>query len=131
MIEKREDPPLDPPKGKTSPKASRYLPEDFVVTDALRTWAAAEVPGIDIDYETKKMRDCEFPKPHADWVRTWRTWMRRAYDQGRARSPTCNGASPLFTNKKTAQNVAEAQRGVARLRRKYGLDTPEITYDPA
>lgn len=41
-------------------------------------WAHAEVPGADIEGETRKFLDHEYAEPKSDWVGTWRNWMRRA-----------------------------------------------------
>lgn len=60
-------------------KASRFMPSSFVITEELRQWAREDVPGVDIDSETKTMRDWEFKDPHSDWTKAWRNWMRRAW----------------------------------------------------
>ena len=60
-------------------RASRRCPESFEVTEEMRAWAAAETPGVDLDFETKAMRDHEYDKPRSDWVAAWRNWMRIAY----------------------------------------------------
>lgn len=61
-------------------RPQKFLPEDFVITDALRDWAAKEVPGVDIEFQTAVMRDHEFKAPHTDWPKAWRNWMRRVPD---------------------------------------------------
>jgi hypothetical protein len=65
------------------------VPDDFVLTEAQWAWAAREVPGLDVERETKKFlnhfRGTGDRK--ADWGATWRNWMYRAQEfQGR-RSP--------------------------------------------
>jgi 5-methylcytosine-specific restriction endonuclease McrA len=58
-------------------KRARVLPEDFIVTDSLRAWAAAHYPDVDVEEATAAMRDHEFAKAHSDWPATWRNWIRR------------------------------------------------------
>ena len=57
------------------------MPDTFEITPALRAWALTDVPGLDIDRETAKLRDWEFKDAHSDWNKTWRTWMRRAFER--------------------------------------------------
>lgn len=59
-------------------RASRKCPSDFQITEDLRTWAKTEVPGVDIDRETKKFKDHTFKTSYTDWDGTWRNWMRRS-----------------------------------------------------
>jgi hypothetical protein len=70
-------------------RASTRCPEEFVVTEAMRTKMAAECPGVDLDRETAKFRDHTYAKARSDWPATWRNWMREAYDRrgGRRHSP--------------------------------------------
>jgi hypothetical protein len=65
------------PRSNLSP-ISKFVPDTFVVTEALRLWAAREVPAVDIDWETAQMRDHEYKDPHSDWAKAWRKWMRNA-----------------------------------------------------
>jgi hypothetical protein len=58
-------------------RASRRCPPKFLVDAELQRWAREKVPLVDIRAETEAFRDCEFPKAHADWPATWRSWMRR------------------------------------------------------
>ena len=57
---------------------SHFVPEDFEVPESDIAWARAEHPNLDLYFETQKFRDCEFQKPHSDWRRAWRNWVRRA-----------------------------------------------------
>jgi hypothetical protein len=57
---------------------SRTVPEDFQITDALREWAKAKAPNVNLEAETEKFRDHEFRDPHSDWPKAWRQWMRRS-----------------------------------------------------
>lgn len=67
---------------------SRFLPDDFTITAELRQWAQGEVPHVNIETETAKMRDHEYAKPHSDWNRAWRRWMRNAVTFGHEASRT-------------------------------------------
>jgi Helix-turn-helix domain len=60
---------------------ARVVPDTFVVTDKMRAWAEEKFPGVDIAYETEKMRDYEFKDTKTDWVRTWSRWMRTAWER--------------------------------------------------
>lgn len=62
----------------TSRARARIVPDSFVVTPEMRSWAAEKCPGVDIDRETENFRDHEFRDPHSDWTRAWRKWMRRS-----------------------------------------------------
>ncbi|MEY2688358.1 MAG: hypothetical protein RL375_2556 [Pseudomonadota bacterium] len=64
----------------SKPRGSTKCPDDFAVTDAMRQWAAAEAPGVDVDRETAKLRDHTFAKARSDWPGTWRNWLRTAAD---------------------------------------------------
>ena len=63
------------------------IPDPFHVTAAMREWAAAEVPGVDVDRSTRTFVDywrAESGSKAAkrDWVATWRNWLRRDADRG-------------------------------------------------
>lgn len=64
------------------PRGTR-LPADFRVTDAMRSWAATNAPGVDVDYETEKFIDYWRGQSGSraskrDWTATWRNWLRKA-----------------------------------------------------
>jgi hypothetical protein len=68
---------LQPEVGK---KRARQIPEDFKVTTVMREWAASQDMHVDLDLETARMID-HFKangEPKADWIATWRNWIRRA-----------------------------------------------------
>jgi hypothetical protein len=67
-----------PQRGAPKARPARTCPDDFVVTDELRSWAAENCPGIDIDRETAAFKDYTFATAKTDWVKTWRNWMRKA-----------------------------------------------------
>lgn len=64
-----------------SPQRSRTgRPDPFEVTDAMRDWAKAQTPAVDVDAETLQFVDHHDAKGSRfrDWVAAWRTWMRNA-----------------------------------------------------
>jgi uncharacterized protein YdaU (DUF1376 family) len=67
---------------KRGAPSARSCPDEFLVTDTMRQWAARECPGIDVDRETAVFRDYTFASPKTDWVKTWRNWMRKAKPAG-------------------------------------------------
>jgi hypothetical protein len=77
-------------KGITTVRRAIQIPDDFVVTTEMRTWAAEKAPTINVDVETEQMIDYYRGKgePRKDWVATWRTWMRNAVKFQRNRPRT-------------------------------------------
>lgn len=76
----RPDPtrPITPPKGGVGTR----IPEPFLVTSEMRSWAKEEVPAVDVDKATRTFVDYWRGKSgkdatKRDWVATWRNWMRR------------------------------------------------------
>lgn len=102
--------------------ASR-IPDDFAIDAEMRQWAAEKIPGFDIDTETETFIDYwrgrgDKGALKADWIATWRTWMRRAAKEA-PQSPrsTVNGqhgrtsASTSAGNKKTNYSDEEYHGG--------------------
>lgn len=56
------------------------MTQDFSVTEAMKEWAQARVPIVNIEAETEKFVDHWLGKgePMEDWNACWRTWMRNA-----------------------------------------------------
>ena len=83
----------------TTTKASR-LPEPFVLTDPLRAWVQEHARGINVEDQHERFCDHWRAQPgqkgvKADWLATWRNWMRRAYEYAEERKPTQrNGQKP-------------------------------------
>lgn len=80
----------DPVKGVGAAKRGTRIPEPFLVTAEMRQWAAAEVPGIDVDGCTRRFVDYWRAESGAkatkkDWVATWRNWLRRDFEQRQSR----------------------------------------------
>ena len=65
-------------------KRAHRLPDDWVPTDKLLTWAAGKVPNVNTTYETEKFKDYFIGKgrTYVDWGRTWQNWMRKANEGG-------------------------------------------------
>jgi hypothetical protein len=88
--------PVKPKRGRRG-MLTHFLPEDFVVTPALRTWATEHAPQVDVEAETINMHEWEYKDPHSDWDRAWKTWMRRAQKdivEGRGFRRVSNGRQP-------------------------------------
>lgn len=66
------------------------LPSEFGISQEMRTWAELKTPQVDIDREHEMFCDHwrAHGKPMADWMATWRNWMRRAPQfKGAMRAP--------------------------------------------
>ncbi len=85
--------PCSPPEGdaptaptptpKPPPKRGTRIPDGWSPGAALRSQMAAECPGVDLDYETRKFTDywagvTGQRGTKKDWDATWRNWIRRA-----------------------------------------------------
>jgi hypothetical protein len=71
------------------------IPDDFAIDADMRKWAAEKIPGFDIDAETENFIDywrqrADKGALKADWVATWRTWMRRAAKDAGTPQPARN-----------------------------------------
>jgi hypothetical protein len=80
---KREAPPEPAPKSKTA------VPKNFPITPEMRAWAAEKCPlVVDLEFETEQFVDHWTAKRElrADWLATWRTWMRNQQKWTAARS---------------------------------------------
>ena len=73
-------PPEPPPPAK--PKRKQPLPDDFAVTDAMRSWFAEQGFGFALQGEHERF--CDYwrgrGEPMKDWEAVWRNWMRKAAD---------------------------------------------------
>lgn len=62
-------------------KRATRIPEPFIVNGAMREWAAANAPNVDVNTATAKFVDYWRAKSgrdatKLDWVATWRNWLR-------------------------------------------------------
>lgn len=73
-------PNLEAKRGPPAARRSSRAPDSFPITAELRLWAAAEVPGVDLEAATREWLDYwrGVGKPMLDWDATWRNGMRRA-----------------------------------------------------
>lgn len=93
-----------PPKGGGARSRATRIPDPFHVTSAMREWAAAEVPGVDVDRSTRTFVDywrgeSGSKAAKRDWVATWRNWLRRDAER------TASGARPRALTR-TEQNLS-------------------------
>jgi biotin operon repressor len=107
-----------------SPKKSRPLPEDFVVTDHMRGQAIGYgVPAERVDAETAQFMDYHRMKGTLgkDWEAGWRTWMRNAVKYATQRGGWGpNGTKPTNGQYKTA--AEKSQDAFMRYAARIGKD---------
>lgn len=70
------------PKKERTKSIKTPCPQPFIVTVEMREWAEEHCPGIDLRAETQKLKDWALGKGErkADWIATWRNWIRRVYE---------------------------------------------------
>jgi len=113
------------PKG---PRPSKKCPDSFAVTAEMRQWAQAEVPGIDVDLETSKLRDHTFGSARSDWLGTWRNWLRKAVEH-QAQRRTTPAAAESFRERDeriAAESVRRLTGGLAHNRHATGEAPREV-----
>lgn len=76
---------------KTHTRGTR-LPSDWTLPAEWRAWARAEYPTVDVDLEAAKFADYWHARTgagatKADWLATWRNWVRNARGTGMPRRP--------------------------------------------
>lgn len=81
------------PNGVVKRSRASRIPDPFHVTQAMREWAAVEVPSVDVDRATRTFVDYwraeSGPKAtKRDWVATWRNWLRRDAEKPGRLTPT-------------------------------------------
>lgn len=66
------------------------LPDDFKITQEMRDWAREKNIQVDLDEETEQFVDYQNTnqKTQADWIATWRNWMRNAKKYSRTTKTT-------------------------------------------
>jgi hypothetical protein len=75
-----------PSKEGGGAKRATRIPDQFIVNQAMRDWAAKTTPGVNVDNSTAKFVDHWRAKSgrdaaKLDWVATWRNWLRSDYDR--------------------------------------------------
>ena len=94
------------------------LPEPFIVTRAMRGWAAEKVPTVDVDRATEAFVDYWRGRAgkgarKADWEATWRNSLRSAVDRGQhLRAGAPRGGSQMPADR--AADVIEMGRQMDR-----------------
>jgi len=90
-----------------APRRGARIPDQFFITEKMRTWAADEVPGLDLTWYTKQFvdhwRSATRNATKLDWVRAWQKWMRDEFVKPNHRR--INGHSP--PQRSTAEVRAE------------------------
>ena len=86
-----------------SPKSPRgtALPETWTLPDDWKTWAEKERPDIDPQTAADSFRDYWVAKPgkdgrKADWLATWRNWVRNQRSGGNSARPQSAAAVGVF-----------------------------------
>jgi phage replication O-like protein O len=69
-----------PKKGIFSPNQSSKIPEHFLITDEMKSWALEEKITVDLETETIQFVDHFLSKGEAreSWLPAWRFWMRNS-----------------------------------------------------
>lgn len=108
----------EPLSALSEPKAKRKarLPDQFLVTGAMRQWAAESVPAVELKTETENF--CDYWRGQGgtklDWVATWRTWMRKAQKDsqrvgGRGFTPFNKAADVEASNQAVVEEIIRRQ----------------------
>lgn len=97
-------------KRSTEPRGSR-IPDPFMLTAEMRSWAALEAPHVDLEHATREFCDYWRSLPgqrgrKLDWVATWRNRIRE-----------CEGMQRSRGNGKARETIDEI---LARQRREIG-----------
>ncbi len=110
-----------PPNGGGARSRATRIPDPFHVTAAMREWAAAEVPGLDLDRSTRTFVDywrgeSGSKAAKRDWIATWRNWLRRDAERATPRAgqqprPTRDDENLSVVARLAAQEAAQ-QKGL-------------------
>lgn len=101
-----------PPKGGVPRKRGTRIPDSFIVSAAMREWAAERVPLVDVDTATERFVNHWRAKPgrdatKLDWVLTWRNWLIRDQEDRASRTK-------LTPTERAVQTVAAGREFVGR-----------------
>lgn len=101
--EPKVEPKVNPKQGELR-KRTR-APDSIPITDLMRGWASKNHVTVNLDSETETMLDYHRGKGNlqADWIATWRTWMRNSIRFAKPVSSNGNGSTHY-----TAEQIAEA-----------------------
>jgi hypothetical protein len=102
-----------PPKQTRRKKPARPVPDDWTLTPELRAWAVAEVPGLDIDTETKKWLDHHraVDSQFREWGSAWKKWMRTAHQDLERRNRSRPQRSGPYTDDRWTSGEAAREWG--------------------
>lgn len=105
--EKRREEKKEDKQPSVVKRASKKCPEDFEITEDMRTWASLDCPTVDTVKATEKFRDHTFKNAITDWAGAWRNWLRRDSE-----SAPGFGRAPIFNKQEAleASNAAVAER---------------------
>jgi hypothetical protein len=99
LITETESETVSSTKKQAAPKRGTRVPEDFSITDDMRSWAATETPHVDLDRKLGEWID--YWKSVAgqrgvklDWVSTWRNGMRKQEEFALRDGATRQGVEP-------------------------------------
>jgi hypothetical protein len=108
------------PRPATSNRGTR-ISQPFIVTTAMRGWAAERVPGLDVNRSTETFVNHWRAKSgkdatKIDWIATWRNWLIRDFDDGRHVTRTGGSPGPQAPPSKAQQREQAHKDRVAQLR---------------
>jgi len=78
------------PKERGRKQRVHPLPQDFIVTDAMKLWAREKYPTVvDLEGATEEFRDyyLRHGKVFLDWTAAWRSWIRKVPEFARSATP--------------------------------------------
>jgi hypothetical protein len=125
-----EGSPSAPPAAKDDAQGKR-LPKDWALPDDWRAWALAERPGINVAEEAAKFADywhgiAGAKGRKADWLATWRNWIRNSRgpagngSQVSAVASNPDGVSPRLSPTEEKRRQREALAEMERQMREFG-----------
>lgn len=79
------------PNGTKKRRRGTRLPDDFTITDDMRSWAQTKAPHVDLGFETEKFVNhwqaaSGQNATKLDWSAAWRNWIIRATEYGPPRA---------------------------------------------
>lgn len=123
----KTSPDLKPKAAAGDPRGSR-LPDPFLLTAAMRSWAEMDKlsPIVDLTLETKKFCDYYRSAPgvkgrKTDWTAAWRNWIRKAFED----LPAYKRNGGYAQNGKTKSNFAGSKDA------NFDATLNDIANDPA
>lgn len=106
-------------------RASRATPapDEFPISEEMRSWADEHAPGVDIDAETERFlnRNRSKDEKYVNWLAAWKNWMTSPYAKAPAR------ASPNGRHERQGATAAFADLARRLEREEAGepIDVPE------